>query len=60
MIFNLNYQFECRYELLLKRKIEKTKFCYAVPVCEKRVWWVLSQVVCVYLPILNVNIVDIN
>lgn len=60
IIFNLNYQFECRYELLLKRKIEKTKCCYAVPVCEKRVWWVLSQVVCVYLPILNVNIVDIN
>lgn len=59
IIFNLNYQFECRYELLLKRKTEKTRCCYAVPVCEKRVWWVLSQV-CVYLPILNVNIVDIN
>lgn len=37
IIFNLNYQYECRYELLLKRKIEKTKFSYAVPVCEKRV-----------------------
>lgn len=43
-----------------KERLKKTKFCYAVPVCEKRVWWVLSQVVCVYLLILNVNIVDIN